>query len=94
MRNIKVKNIHIDNSYNIWKPKKMRNRILYKSLKEYESSNPEILLNRSYESMYIEWILHNIGYYCTLPFCGITKVKEIHERCKHVDLEEHNENIL
>lgn len=83
-----MKNLHIENSYNIWKPKKMRNRILYKSLKTYESNNPEVLLNRSYESMYIEWILHNIGYYVTLSFVKIEAAKRINERCKHVDLEE------
>lgn len=83
-----MKNLHIENSYNIWTPKKMRNRILYKSLKEYETANPEILLNRSYESMYAEWILHNIGYYITKPFCKFEFAANINLRCRDVDLEE------
>jgi hypothetical protein len=50
--------------------------------------HPEDYLNRSYRSMYIEWILHNIGYYITLPFIKNEKIKNINERCKHVDLDE------
>lgn len=46
----------------------------------------ESYLNRSYRSMYIEWWLHNIGYYLTLPF---KKLETINIRFKHVDLEEH-----
>ena len=89
MKNIKVKNIHIENSYSIWKPRSMRTMIVYQALKTYEEPNPEKLLNRSYESMYLEWILHNIGYYCTLPFIKNEKIKIINERFRHVDLEEH-----
>ena len=46
-----------------------------------------ILFNRPLFSMYIEWYLHNIGYYLTLPFCFIPWFKKTNERCKHVDLE-------
>ena len=48
----------------------------------------EEYLNRSYLSMYIEWWLHNIGYYITKPLADISKIKELNERFKHVDLGE------
>lgn len=34
----------------------------------------------------IEWWLHNIGYYLTLPFVKNAKIKALNERFKHVDL--------
>jgi hypothetical protein len=34
----------------------------------------------------IEWWIHNICYYLTLPFVKLSKGKELNERCKHVDL--------
>lgn len=83
-----MKNLHINDSYNIWSTKKMKRRIRYTALKEYQSKNPEVLLNRKYPSLIVEWWLHNIGYYVTLPFCFIEKVKSINLRCKDVDLEE------
>jgi hypothetical protein len=43
-----------------------------------------IPITRSYTSMYIEWYLHNIGYYITLPFPWWDN---INARCKDVDLE-------
>ena len=83
-----MKNLHINDSYNIWSTKKMDRRIRYTALKEYESRNPEVLLDRSYTSMHIEWWLHNIGYYLTKPFCSIKIAKDINLRCKDVDLEQ------
>lgn len=47
------------------------------------------VLNRSWKSLYIEWWLHNIGYYLTLPLVWISYFKKLNERFKHVDLEEH-----
>ena len=82
-----MNNIHIDDSYNIWRPKSMKLIIRAKSYITY-NFNPEGVLNRSYRSMIIEWWLHNIGYYVTKPFCFIEKIKEINLRCKDVDLEE------
>ena len=38
--------------------------------------------------MYIEWWLHNIGYYLTLPFNKNEKLLAINHRCKDVDLNE------
>lgn len=57
-------------------------------LKEYCSHNPEKILRRSYLSMYIEWWLHNIGYYLTKSFCFIEYFNKINIRCKDVDLNE------
>lgn len=34
----------------------------------------------------IEWWLHNIGYYLTLPFIKNAKIKALNDRFKHVDL--------
>ena len=47
------------------------------------NQNPTELLNRTYFSMYVEWWLHNIGYYITKPFSFL---EEINLRCKDVDL--------
>jgi hypothetical protein len=66
----------------------MKYIIDYMALCEYRSGNVQILLNRSYKSMYIEWWLHNIGYYLTLPLSFIPYFKSINERCRDVDLEE------
>ena len=85
-----MKNIHIENSYNIWDPDAMQYRIYKKCLEQYDSDFPERQLNRSYTSMYVEWWLHNIGYYVTKPFCHIECWKKINLRCKDVDLEEWN----
>ena len=83
-----MKNIHIDNSYNIWNTEKMKCIILNKCHEQYNSDYPERQLNRLYISMYIEWWLHNIGYYVTKPLCHIESISKINLRCKDVDLEE------
>ena len=48
------------------------------------------ILNRSYKGMYIEWYLHNIGYYITLPFVNNEYIKSLNNRFKDLDLEELN----
>lgn len=81
-------NLHISNSYKTWKPSEMKKKLIDASLKEYNSYYPDSLLHRMYEDMYVEWWLHNIGYYITKPFCFNNKVKAINLRFKDVDLEE------
>lgn len=83
-----MKAIKIKNSYWNWNTDEMEGRIQYECMKKYNSYFPDILLNRSYRSMFIEWWLHNIGYYLTKPFCYIEFFKKINLRCKDVDLEE------
>ena len=83
-----MKVIQIKNSYCVWNTSEMDLEIIWECATKYDSSTPEILLNRSYRSMYIEWWLHNIGYYLTKPFCSIEFFKKINLRCKDVDLEE------
>lgn len=84
-----MKNLHIENSYNIWSIKKMRKKIDEVALKEYgDFKSMEGLLGRTYISMYLEWWAHNIGYYVTKPFCRIESLHKINLRCKDVDLEE------
>ena len=85
-----MKNIHIENSYNIWSTKKMKRRIRRKSSELCGLYDAEGYLCRSYWTMYIEWWLHNIGYYLTKPFIENSKVKALNERFKHVDLEAWN----
>ena len=80
------KSIQIIDSYRIWKPSAMKNFIQVSVYLKYRSLSPEELLNRSYLSMYIEWWLHNIGYYLTR---NIAIFDVINLRCKDVDLEEH-----
>ena len=66
-----MKNIHINDSYNIWSTSDMRSILDDECFNQLGSCSPEVILNRSYHSMYIEWWLHNIGYYGTKPFCFI-----------------------
>ena len=80
-------NIHIENSYKIWLTSTMNSFIWEKCYEQFGFRHPQDVLNRSFRSMYIEWWLHNIGYYITKPFCHIEAVKKINLRCKDVDLE-------
>lgn len=76
--------IHINNSYNIWSTSKMKKIIL-----DY-TQNPKEDINRTFLGMYIEWWIHNIGYYVTLPFVKVSAtLKQVNIRLKHVDLESH-----
>ena len=83
------KNIHIENSYNTWSIVIMREKIVAESWKKYHNVKANEVLNRSYRGMYIEWYLHNIGYWLTLPFIKKESIKALNERFKHIDLEEH-----
>ena len=83
-----MKNLHINNSYNIWNPNTMKSVISNKLKDANLDVDPKKSMNRDYSSMYMEWILHNIGYYITKPFIKNEKLKRINERCKHVDLQE------
>jgi hypothetical protein len=67
----------------------MWGKITMESWHEYQDTEAYRVLNRSYISMYIEWYLHNIGYWLTLPFIKNEKIKALNKRFKHVDLEEH-----
>lgn len=69
-------NIHIENSYKIWSYKQM------KSIIDSYIHHPREI-NRTYIGLYIEWWIHNICYYLTLPFAQMNK------RSKDVDLEQH-----
>lgn len=81
-----MKSIQIRDSYRLWKPSAMKNFIQVAVYLKYRSLFPEEFLNRSYQSMYIEWWLHNIGYYLTR---NIALFDVVNTRCKDVDLEEH-----
>ena len=83
-----MKNLHIENSYNIWDTSKMKSIIDKKCYIEYNSYLSELHLNRDYCSMYIEWWLHNIGYYITKPFCFVNCIEKINLRFKDVDINE------
>ena len=83
-----MNNIHIENSYNIWNTSKMKNILIDKVRSIDNDADPEIYLNRTYGTMYLEWTLHNIIYYLTLPFINKEYFKTVNNRCKHVDLEE------
>ena len=85
-----MKCIHVEDSYNMWSIKKMKRTINLECYKSFETYNPESALNRDYWTMYIEWWLHNIGYYMTKPLCFIDSIKKINIRFKDVDIEEWN----
>ena len=82
------KSIQIKDSYKIWRPFAMKQLIIKACCVKYDSIFFVDVLNRSYVSMYVEWWLHNIGYYITKPFSFIPNIKIINLRCKDVDLEE------
>ncbi len=79
--------MHFDNSYKIWSIKKMKAMILQ------HTQNPKEDMNRTFPGMYIEWWLHNLGYYITLPFTKLSKkIKWYNTRLRDVDLESHKES--
>ena len=80
------KSIQIKDSYRVWSPYMMREYIINECNLKYGTFLADSLLNRSYLSMYIEWWLHNIGYYLTR---NIAIFDVINLRCKDVDFEEH-----
>lgn len=84
-----MKSIHIENSYTTWSRSNMFAKIIIECDKAYGSFAASRLLNRSYGGMFVEWWLHNIGYYLTRPFIKCAAIKKINERFQHVDLEEH-----
>lgn len=84
-----MKNIHIENSYNKWLKSNMHNLIQVRCFDLYQSFEANKVLNRTYRGMYIEWYLHNLGYWFTLPFIKNPEIKKLNERFKHLDLEEH-----
>ena len=79
-----MKNLHIVNSYRVWAIKEMLEMICEKSMELYGSTDVPEILGRSWFSMYVEWWLHNIGYYLTKPFEFLS---EYNIRFQDVDLE-------
>ena len=65
----------------------MRDEIRWRSMQDWREPDPERLLSRTYRSMYIEWWLHNVGYYVSLPWKN-GFWRNINKRCRDVDLEE------
>ena len=78
-----MKNLHITNSFLIWAPSKMKEKIVETCLITYDQYNAVEVLGRTWVGMYIEWWLHNIGYYITKPFPFLNSLTE---RFKYVDL--------
>lgn len=83
-----MKNIHMTNSFWVWNPRDMKYIIAVKSYLELGTLDAQEVLNRSYNSMCIEWWLHNIGYYLTKPLCRFSYFKNLNQRFKDIDLEE------
>ena len=84
-----MKSIHIENSYNTWTIPQMVCDIEWECKVKYGTLHAGEILNRTYRGMYIEWYLHNIGYWLTLPFIKNETVRALNNRFKHLDLEEH-----
>ena len=84
-----MKNIHIENSYKIWSTGHMWSEIIHQCHITYGRLDADKVLNRSYRGMYIEWYLHNIGFWFTYPFTEYDWVAKLNRRFQHVDLEEH-----
>ena len=91
-----MKFVQIKDSYNIWRPKEMRGKILEACHNKYGSDRHILhhensaakLLNRTYLSMIVEWYLHNIAYYLTKPLRFIPVCYTWNRRAKDVDIEE------
>lgn len=83
-----MKCIQIKEGYTVWYPSVMKFLLILLCIGKYESDKVNNILNRSYISMYIEWWLHNIGYYITRPFCKVYWIKKLNDRFKDVDIEE------
>lgn len=83
-----MKYIHIENSYKIWNTEKMGSVITHECWIKYGVTLVATYFNRTWEGMFLEWYLHNIGYYITKPFCCIESIRKINLRCKDVDIEE------
>lgn len=84
-----MKVIHLENSYDVWSKSLMFEVINDECAEKYGSPFADKILNRSYIGMYIEWWLHNIGYYLTRWMRAWSFMSEINDRCRSVDLEEH-----
>lgn len=87
-----MRNIHIDYSYYIWNIADMKFLLDEQAYYSCGTFDAEHFLNRTYKSMYIEWWLHNIGYYITLPLRFIPCFKKLNERFRDIDLEEWTNN--
>ena len=87
-RSSDANSIQIKNSYSIWAPQQMKPIIQESTMAKYNTHEANNLLNRSYDSMYIEWWLHNIGYYITKPFYFNKSIYKAHLRFRDVDIDE------
>lgn len=83
-----MKLIQIKDSYDVWRPRDHRWYANRESLEKYGEENANKCLNRWWISIYIEWWLHNIGYYFTKKFIKYEKMKAYNLRFKDVDLKE------
>lgn len=72
-----MNNLHIPNSYKVWRISEMN--------KQLPLNCVTIVLNRPLWTIYVEWWLHNIGYYLTKPFPFLAVANE---RFRNVDLNE------
>lgn len=69
------KHIQIKWSHYIWNPAIMRTTLTMRVGK-----------CKHFWLLVLEWWLHNIGYYLTLPFIEDPKINALNERFAHVDL--------
>ena len=75
---IEKKHIQFKDSYKIWKP--------YTMVCMIEDATRYFQVWDKYRTHIIEWWLHNIGYWLTLPFSFVPFIEKINLRCKDVDL--------
>ena len=79
-----MNSLKIIDSFNIWSIEQMSKLIDSQLLEKFGSLNVEEILNRPRFTLYIEWWLHNIGYYLTLLFDFL---ESYNLRFKDVDLQ-------
>ena len=72
------KHVQVKDSYNTWNPSKMKKDI---------SDSCEDTQCKTTTLTVIEWWIHNIGYWLTLPFTFIASIGKINSRFKDVDLD-------
>lgn len=83
-----MRNIHIPDSYDTWRPRTMRQTINFYLMTKGIMADSACYLNRKIWTLIVEWWLHNICYYLTKPFCKIAWICKLNYRFRDVDLEE------
>lgn len=79
------KHVQIKDSYKIWRPCAMSYLIVGALIRRYTPWGWKADY-KGFKLLFIEWWLHNIGYWITKPFIFIPAIKRLNLRFRDVDL--------